>query len=84
MRDLSEWAADRVYIHSDVHLGWWDRVRVLVKGELTIVSETDVQYAPGRCESVSRVQVPRWRWPWARRMELGYAEVEPVDGEIRA
>lgn len=79
MRDLPEWATDRIFVHTDVYLSWQDRLRVLRDGQFTISTETDVEHKPGRAQTVSRVHFYRWRWPWVKHMQLGYAETNPPE-----
>jgi hypothetical protein len=80
MRELPEWALDRITVVTDVQLGWADRLRVLTGGKLTVISGTDVECAPGRLYSTSRVSVPRRRWPWQQRMQFGQVTAPGPEG----
>jgi hypothetical protein len=57
----------------EVHLGWWDRVRVLFGASLTVFLETKIEREPGRViSSQSSLQVGR---PRNRTWLLG----KPID-----
>lgn len=65
--DLPEWAEDRISTHVDVHLGWQDRLRILVTGVCFVRAETSVEHSPGRMEVTSTASVARVVWPWTRK-----------------
>ena len=77
---LPEWAKDAVYSDIDVHLGFWDAVKLLWFRQFNITVKTSTEVRQARIESTSRVRIPRLRWPWEKRMQLGVAEAprEPV------
>jgi hypothetical protein len=57
MNELPVWATDAVMVETEVHLDWRDRLRVLVRGQLWVKSQTFTEHKPGRVESVSDVAV---------------------------
>lgn len=76
--DLPEWAEDRIHVHIDVHLGLWDRLRILVTGLCFVRAELTVEHAPGRMESTSTATVARVVWPWTRKGG-GYVTESPME-----
>ena len=56
-----EWAKDAVVVDTDVHLSFWDAVRVCCMRQLTVSSKTWTPVEIGRTQTVSRVHIPPWR-----------------------
>jgi hypothetical protein len=76
MPPLPEWAKDAVVVHVDVFLDWKDRLKVLFGCRLTVKSYTFTENLPGRTETVSEVNV--WRY---RPLPPGWGAVEiPAPG----
>jgi hypothetical protein len=56
---LPQWARDAIISDVTVRLGFWDRFRVLVHGEIKARIVAFAEYRPGRLESTSTVDVKR-------------------------
>lgn len=73
---IKEGHEDEIHIITDIKLSWVDRLKVLLRGELSLKTRTQVEHAPGRLETVSRVSVPPF---WIRKPPagMGMAEFSP-------
>jgi hypothetical protein len=61
--DFPEWAKDGISNRTTVHLGWADRLKVLLFGRLEVDTFTATEHEVGRTESRGCVHVYRPRWP---------------------
>lgn len=67
---------DGIYGDVEIHLGFLDRLHVLIDGVVYVNVRTLVEHSPGKMETETRIKVSRWRWPWAKRIQLGVVERE--------
>ncbi len=74
--DLPEWAKDAVHVISDVHLGFWDRLRVLFGAVVNVRTTTFCEHEPGRAESKAQTFV---YFEHAPTIQLGTVEVAPKE-----
>lgn len=73
---IKEGYEDEIHIITDIKLSWADRLRVLLRGELSLKTRTQTEHLPGRMETVSRVSVPPF---WIRKTPtMGMAEFSPT------
>lgn len=60
LTEMPDWAADAVISETGIHLSFWDRLRVLIHGSLSLRTVTLTAGEPGRTQTIeSRVSVPR-------------------------
>lgn len=76
---LPEPYQDGIYTDVEIHLDWRGRLRMLITGTVYVNVRTLVEHSPGLMETETRVSVPEWRLPWAKRLELGVVEREERD-----
>ena len=78
-RDLPEWAEDRIYTEVVCYIGWFDRLRLLVQGKLTVEVRNTVEHAPGKIQTESACRFPHACFPWHKHM--GYEAAPPAEGK---
>lgn len=57
--DLEPWAKDAIYVHTDIHFDWRDRLRILFGWPVHVRSMTLCEEKPGRVQSVADVNIER-------------------------
>lgn len=72
---MKEGYKDEIHIHTRIHLGWKDRLRVLFRGEVNLHTATLAEHAPGRLETTSSANVPPF---WIRKPPNGAGMAEFV------
>lgn len=81
MNDLPEGYTDAVYINSDIHLDWKDRIKVLFGYKFTFKTITYCEHPPGKLMTESKIGIYR---PRPIPKGWGYVEVgEPKTGETK-
>lgn len=70
--EFPDWAKDGVCVVTDVHLDWKDRIRVLLRGQLSVKTNTSTENVVGRTETEALVWVP----PLRRTKPVGYMAKE--------
>lgn len=68
---LDDWATDAIHIGTVINLTFRDRLRVLIRGRVSVQTVTYTEHRPGRCQTGSRVVV----WPIREpKVRGGYSE----------
>ncbi len=67
------WAKDAIVVDTDIHLSFWDAVRVLWKRKLSLSTKTFTEVeSVGRIQTLTRLYIE----PWRRRPPPGIVAVE--------
>lgn len=80
MTDLPEWAKDAVYVNSEHHFSFSDRLRILFGWTPCYDCGVATEELPGRTDVFSTrltFRRPEW-WPFKPKL-LGYVETKPEE-----
>ena len=63
MKDMNmgipAWAADQIFVRTQVTLSWRDRLKLLInRGTLFVITETNCESSPGHVETTSTAYTP--------------------------
>lgn len=67
---------DGIYVDTDIHLSFWDRVKVLFGWKFSLNSVIYCENQPGKVFSESKVSIWR-RWWWKKPVGFIHEEKQP-------
>lgn len=69
---------DRIYLNVTMEFSWWDRIKILLKGEARLSALIDTEKTPGMTWATSEVWVPDLIY-WNKGGEEGVWEAPSDD-----